>query len=146
MNTQKLINPQVLADCPLQSQRVRNDYQKVSGLVSNVHKLCTLSTRLAARPIWDKTKNKYIRGCDAKMVEALWLAYSISMGQSERFLHLGERLGIPYCSIFLQMGNPLSFSSILCKNQLSWFLIKWFSAYAFHKMKDHLQGIVTLCL
>ena len=46
---------------------------------------------------------------------------------------------------FLQMGNPLSFSSILCKNQLSWFLIKWFSAYAFHKTKDHLQGIVTLC-
>ena len=40
VNTQKLINLQVLADCPLQSQRVRNDYQKVSGLVSNVHKLC----------------------------------------------------------------------------------------------------------
>ena len=40
VNTQKLINLQVLADCPLQSQRVRNDYQRVSGLVSNVHKLC----------------------------------------------------------------------------------------------------------
>ena len=40
VNAQKLINLQVLAGCPLQSQRVRNDYQKVSGLVSNVHKLC----------------------------------------------------------------------------------------------------------
>ena len=98
-----------------------------------------LSTRLAARPIWDKTKNKYIRCCDAKMVEALWLAYSISVGQSERFLPLGERLGIPYCLHSCKWGIPFHFLQFYVK------IIKWFSAYAFHKMKDHLQGIVTLC-
>ena len=71
VNTQKLINLQVLADCPLQSQRVRNDYQKVVRSGQQCAQILPLSTRLAARPIWDKTKNKYIRGCDAKMVEAL---------------------------------------------------------------------------
>ena len=44
---------------------------RVNFLVSFNSDDQTLSTRLAARPISDKTKNKYIRGCDAKMVEAL---------------------------------------------------------------------------
>ena len=59
LSSLNLINLHVLAGCPLQSQRPRNSCKTMSGLVTNVHKLCLFQQGLTARPIWDKTKNPF---------------------------------------------------------------------------------------
>ena len=73
-----------------------------------------LSTRLPARPIWDKTKNKYIRSCDAKMVEALWLAYSYFCGPIREVLtFLGRGLGFPIVYILANGESPFIFFNFM---------------------------------